>query len=159
MTTLATELAAVRGELARVDAKCSTLTGLAGAMLAFLVTQAGHGPIAARVLLAAAGVVLAADVVVLLLVLRPRLGSTGFRRYAVLSPAQVRALFLVHSPYDPDTRGNGAPGSAGDGIEAEDLQVLSQITDRKYRGLRRAVDLTVVAVVFMVFALLAGVIV
>jgi hypothetical protein len=158
MTTLATELAAVRGELTRVDAKCSTLTGLAGAMLAFLVTQAGHGPIAARVLVAAAGVVLAAAILTLLSVLRPRLGSTGFRRYATMSSAQVRALFLVHSPYDPGARGNGGPAGSGDGIEAEDLQVLSVITDRKYRGLRLAVDLTVVAVVFLVFALLAGVI-
>jgi hypothetical protein len=60
------ELAAVRGELARVDAKCGVLTAVATGAAAFTATQAGHGPLAARVILAAAGVTFAAAVLILL---------------------------------------------------------------------------------------------
>lgn len=154
-TVLANQLTAVRGELTRVDTKCSTLTGLTGAALLFLVAQSGHGPVIERLQLAAAGVVLATATLVLLSVLRPQLGSTGFRRYAAMTPAQVSAMFMVRSPFNPDRQGNGASADV-DGIDAEDLQVLSQITDRKYRSLRLAVDLTMVAIVFMAFALLTG---
>ena len=52
---LCEELAAVRGELTRLDAKCSTLAGLAGAALAFVVTQTGSGTLLARVLLSPPG--------------------------------------------------------------------------------------------------------
>jgi hypothetical protein len=152
-TQIAGELAAVRGELSRVDAKCGTLAGLAGAALAFLVTQTGHGPLAVRILLGTAGAVMAAATMVLLLaVLRPRLGSTGFRRYAVMSGNELADLF---------TRGRSTPAAGAvlaTSLEIEDLQVLSQIVNRKFLGLRLAVDLIAFSVLLMTVALLAGVI-
>jgi hypothetical protein len=55
--SISAELAAVRGELGRIDAKCATLAGLAGAAAAFLATQAPtRSPMPVRILLAAAGV-------------------------------------------------------------------------------------------------------
>jgi Family of unknown function (DUF5706) len=154
---LTSQLAAVRGELTRVDAKCSTLVSLAGAALAFLVTQA-HGPLLVRVLLAAAGVTLAGATVALLAVLRPRLGTTGFRRFAVMDSAEVRALFTVRHPFDPEARGNGGAAQADPvGIECEDLRVLSQIVNRKYLGLRLAVDLVAAAAVLVAAALIIAV--
>ena len=143
-TPLSVELAAVRAELPRVDAKCSTLAGLTMAGLAFLSTQVSHGPMVVRVLMGAAGVVLAAATLVLLVaVIRPRMGTTGFRLYAGMSPERVRELFAEQV------------GAAG--RQEHDLVVLSSITDRKYRNLRIAVDLTAVAVVFTAVAILAGV--
>src|SRR4051812_30184071 len=84
------ELAAVRGELSRVDAKCATLTGLAGAAAAFLTTRIHTAtPLLTRLLLAAAGIGLAAAAVLLLAgVLRPRTGTTGFRRWAAMNDQQ-----------------------------------------------------------------------
>lgn len=151
---LAGQLTAVRGELSRVDAKCSTLVSLAGAALAFLVTQV-HGPLAVRVLLSVAGVILAAATIVLLLVLRPRLGSTGFRRYAAMPPEQIKATFTSYRPYDPDApaKSNGANLA---GIECEDLHVLSAIVNRKYLGLRLAVDLVAAGVALVAIALVAA---
>lgn len=147
MSLLSSELAAVRGELTRVDAKSATLAGLAGVGLAFLVTQTGHGPLAARLALAAAGTVLAAATELLLMVLRPRLGSTGFRRYAAMAPAEIRALFAAAVIVNgPDDRAGRLPSGLVDGIEADDLQVLSDIVNRKYRALRTSVDLARVLV-------------
>jgi Pycsar effector protein len=143
-TPLSAELAAVRAELPRVDAKCGTMTGLTMAGLAFLATQVTHGPIVVRVLMGAAGVTLAAATLVLLLaVIRPRLGNTGFRLYARMSPEKVRELF--------------ADQAAAVGRQEQDLIVLATITDRKYRHLRLAVDLTAVAVAITAMAILAGV--
>jgi Pycsar effector protein len=140
------ELAAVRGELARVDAKCATLAALAGAALAFLVTQtaAPHHPVVVRVMLGAAGLLLAAAVVVLLAgVLRPRLGATGFCRWARLSAAAVVAeLGEVDQAHHA----------------ANELVVLSRITVVRQRTLRRAVDLLTGGVTLIGCATVAGVI-
>jgi len=144
MSPVAAELAAVRAELPRVDAKCGTMTSLSMAGLAFVATQVTHGPMVVRVLMGAAGVVLAAATLVLLVaVIRPRLGTTGFRMYGRMSPEKVRELFAD-------------PAAAVDHQE-RDLIVLATTTDRKYRHLRIAVDLTAVAVAFTAAAMLAGV--
>lgn len=142
MDPLTNELAAVRAELPRVDAKCSTLTGLTMAGIAFLATQVTHGPVPVRILMGAAGLTLAAATVVLLTaVIRPRLASTGFRAYATATPAELRMLLVAECR----------------ATQERDLIVLSQITNRKYRGLKLATDLTVVAVALAAVAIVAGV--
>lgn len=137
MVDLVQELTAVRGELTRVDTKCGTLAGLTGAGLAFLTTHL-DGPAPVRAVLALAGTALTAATLTLLSVLRPRLGTTGFRRWARMNPQQVDR-YLTDA-----TEHHGT----------EDLVVLSQIVDRKYVGLRHAVDLSVAAVVAIAVALL-----
>jgi hypothetical protein len=146
-TLLADELAAVRGELVRVDAKCATLAGLSGAALAFLVTQTGTGePLPVRVLLAGGGVAMACAAVLLLAgVLRPRLGSTGFLRYAGQTVTEIR--------YDLPDSENGVERH-----QASELQVLSRIARAKNRKLQRAVDLMVAGLVLVGVALVVGVV-
>lgn len=132
------ELTAVRTELTRLDGKSSTLAGLAGAALAFVVARtASHGPIIAKVPLVLAGTALAAAAVVLLAsVLRPRFGPTGFNRYAAMSEYQIRDL-LEKRTGDQDTE------------RARDLHILSVLARRKNRRLRLAVDLIIAAVVLI----------
>jgi Pycsar effector protein len=146
---LSAELAAVRAELVRVDGKCATLAALAGAMMAFLATQVSdHAPLPVRAVLGAAGLVLAAASIVLLVgVLRPRLGSTGFRRYAAMDTDQIRDLFtdLASTHTHQATRC----------LESGELKVLSQFAATKYLRLRLAVDLIAVGVVLTGFGLLA----
>lgn len=140
--TVAEEVAAVRAELTRLDAKCGTLTGLAGAAVAFLATQVGgDAPIAQRALLAAAGLVLTAATVLLLSgVLRPKLGPTGFRFWAALPPEEIAAEI-----------------AARDDLGPSELHVLSKICNTKNIRLRLAVDLIVVAVGLIGVGLVAGV--
>lgn len=145
--TITNEITAVRGELTRVDAKCATLTGLSGAALAFLVTQINspHTALTVRVLLSAAGVVLAgATLVLLLAVLRPRLGSTGFRHFSKLTDQDIIEHF-----------GNG---KTAEKAQRDDLRILSGIANRKFLGLRIAVDLIAFAVILIAFALILGII-
>ncbi|MCO6011481.1 DUF5706 domain-containing protein [Actinoallomurus purpureus] len=145
-TTLTSELAAVRNELSRVDAKCGTLTALTGAgMLALITTLTGgkaHHD-AAWWCSWFATLFLAAATITLLSVLRPRLGSTGFRRYAYMDPGQIQRLLTELHPAV---------------VESEDLMVLSQIVNRKYLALRRAVDLTMFAAAVIALALVVGVV-
>ena len=145
-TPLSAELAAVRGELPRVDGKCGTLAGLTMAGVAFLATQVGHGPVPVRVLMGAAGVVLAAATLVLLLaVIRPRMGSTGFRLYAQKTPATVGEAVADHA--------------AAGGLHERELVAVSVIVNRKYLALRAATDLTAVAVALTALAILVAAIV
>lgn len=141
MTPIEGELAAVRAELPRVDAKCGTLTSLTMAGLAFITTQVTHGPLAVRVLMSAAGIVLAAATLVLLAVIKPRMGSTGFRLYARLSPQAVGKVL--------------ADQAAVVNLQERDLVTLSRIVHRKYVGLWVSVALTGVAVVLTAAAILA----
>jgi hypothetical protein len=142
-TPIATELAAVRAELPRVDAKCGTLTGFTMAGLGFLATQVTHGPIVMRVLMGAAAVALAAATLVLLAVIKPSSGSTGFRMYARLSPDVVREVL--------------ADEAAVADLAERDLVTLSKIVHGKYAGLWAAVALTAVAVVLAAIAIVVGV--
>lgn len=152
------ELAAVRGELVRTDGKCGTLAALAGAGAAFAAGQAGHGPLAARAAFALAGLALTGAVLVVLLALRPRLGSVGFCRWAAMSESDVRLL-----TWQEDTdRIGGLPAvraaRTAAGAEAETLHTLSVITMVKYRRLRLASDLAAAGVVLLAAAAVAGVI-
>jgi hypothetical protein len=141
MRALEAEVAAVRGELTRLDAKCGTLASVAGIGAAVLTGQITHGPVAARVLLAAAGLLLAVAAVLLLWILRPRMGRTGWCRWAHLDAQSITVAF---------TRGDAAVRAA------DDLHVLSAITMAKQIRLRRAVDLLVAAVAVVAAALVAG---
>lgn len=144
-TVVAAELAAVRGELTRVDAKCATLVGLAGAGLAFTLTAvSGRAPVVERVLLVAAAAALASSALVLLLqALRPRLGGSGFCRWSAMEPGQVLQDLADVDP---------ARHHAGE------LAVLSAIALRKFRAVRMAVDLMAAGMVLLAAAIVAGVI-
>jgi hypothetical protein len=147
------ELAVVRGELARTDSKCGVLTAIATGAAAFSASEAGHGPFAARFILAAAGVVFAAAVLVLLAVLRPKLGTAGWCRYMAAEPADLRRL----------DKGEAVELAAGAGVWArdlgpEDLAVLTAITAVKFTRLRVAVDLIRAGIVLLAAGTVAGVI-
>jgi Pycsar effector protein len=153
---LSEELAAVRAELARVDAKCATLAALAGAAAAFTATQAAHGPLAVRAAAAAAGLAFTAAVLVLLLaVLRPRFGGSGFCRYAALSQLAIRDL--ARYGWTDDVQ-HGRPRLEAHVLGPSDLSVLSKLAYAKYRRLRLAVDLMSAGVALLAAAVVAGVI-
>jgi hypothetical protein len=148
------ELAAVRGELARADGKCGTLTAIATGAAAFTATQATHGPLAARVVLASAGAVFAGAVLVLLAALRPRTGTAGWCRYLVIPAGEIADL---------DRRGWAVSGFSGGTrwareLAAEDLGVLACLADAKYRLVRSAIGLTGAGVVLLAAGIAAGVI-
>jgi Family of unknown function (DUF5706) len=137
------ELAAVRGELTRLDGKCSTLAGLAGAAVAFVLTRTAHGPLTSRLLLATAGIALATAAVVLLgTVLRPRFGPT-FCRFAAMTSTEICSLL-------------GGRAGADDIDRARDLEVLSGIARTKNRRLRLAVDLIVTALALITAGMLTA---
>jgi hypothetical protein len=144
-TPLSEELAAVRGELVRVDAKAATLTGIDGLVLAYLSTQISHRPLPVAVLLGLAGACLAAALLIMLIgVLRPQLGPRGFGRYSQMTTAQVRE----------DLVGDSAPEI--EHAQAEDLRILSQIAASKFARARMAVDSSAAAVALMATALLTA---
>jgi len=153
--SLSEELAAVRAELARVDSKCATLAGLAGAAAEFTATQAGHGPGAVSAATAAAAVLVfvRAVLVLLLTVLRPRFGGSGFCRYAAMTTQHIASVVTI----------GRSGGSIFDGVWAsdigpDDLVTLARITHAKYRRLRAAVDLMAAGVVLLAAAVVAGLI-
>lgn len=152
------ELAAARGELARTDSKCGVLAAVATGAAAFTVTQTGHGPVAVRLVLAVAGVVFAAAVLLLLAVLRPRFGSGGWCRYAGLAVDQVALLDDFGSVDVVDGAGQVDHTECVQDFAAEDLVVLSRILRVKYWRLRLAVDLASAGVVLLGAGIVAGVI-
>ena len=128
------------------------------ARAAFAAGQAGHGPLAARAAFALAGLALAAAVLVVLLALRPRLGSAGFCRWAAMSESDVR---LSCWREDTDRIGGFAAVEAARtaaSAEVETLHALSVIAMAKYRRLRLAGDLAAAGVVLLAAAAVAGVI-
>jgi hypothetical protein len=147
------ELAAVRAELARVDAKCGVLSAVATGAAAFTATQTGgHGPLVARVILAAAGVLFAAAVAVLLATLRPRLGTAGWCRYVPLTESDIWDLDSCgHTGDYPRELRTSTFGR-------EDLAALVSITAVKFGRLRLAVDLTGAGVVLLAAGVVAGVV-
>ncbi len=140
---LAGELAAVRGELARIDAKCGVLTGLAGAGLAFLLqTSVQRLDLAVQALVVAAAACWSGAALVLLVrVLRPHLGPTGFCRWAAMTTRDVLSE---------------VSGTREDTYAARELVVLSQIVHRKYTALRQAVVLLAAGLVLVAAAVLTS---
>ncbi|MEU2271965.1 Pycsar system effector family protein [Streptomyces olindensis] len=129
--------AAVAGEIGRTDGKASMLLAFNGAALAGLSTLADHDLPA---LTKAAGVLgitaLGTAAVLLLLVVRPRLGGhdrASFPYWARLDEDQIRACMTS------DTR-------------AARIRVLSCIAVAKFTQLRRAVDCTLAALAFLALA-------
>ncbi|WP_432862304.1 Pycsar system effector family protein [Microbispora rosea] len=146
------QAALVRAELARVDAKAGLLLGWAGAALAVVITittaaatsTKGVPAVALAGLWGTAGL-LGVAVAVLLLAVRPRIpriGGTGFVVHArAASPAA-----LLHTLTTAD---------AADHLIA-DVWLLSRLAVTKYRRLRLAVDLLIVALLVLAAALLTA---
>jgi hypothetical protein len=83
----------------------------------------------------------AATFILLVRMLRPHLGTIGFRRWATLTATQITAELQGASP----------------AAASEDLRVLSRICDAKYRAFRVAVDLAAGGVVFIAAGITAAV--
>ena len=136
-TNLDTAYATVAAEVARTDGKASLLLAFNGAVLAGLATLADTGlPPVTKVVGAAAVLALTAAAVLLLLVVRPRLGGTdraSFPHWAGLDDATLRASM----------RADSRPAR---------IRVLSTIAVRNYTQLRRAVDLSLAALALLVVA-------
>ena len=137
---LAQEIATVHHELARIDGKAATLAALAGAGIAFLITQLGPGiPIVTRVLLGLAVTALTAAVLILLRLLRPVQGGQGG--------------FWAHAGHPSvDALKRWAEEADRENALAEELLALSRITATRQRHLRRAVDTLAAAVAFLLAA-------
>ncbi|MFI6530219.1 Pycsar system effector family protein [Streptomyces uncialis] len=129
--------ATVTSEIARTDGKSSLLLAFTGAILAGLASAADHAlPLPAKILGSLAVLALGAAAVLLLLVVRPRLGGhdhASFPYWARLDEDQILACMT------------------GDSRPAR-IRVLSRIAVRKYRGLRRAVDLILTALALLALA-------
>ncbi|MGV9883332.1 Pycsar system effector family protein [Streptomyces sp. NPDC003006] len=132
-----TACASVAGEISRTDSKSSLLLAFNGAVLAGLASVADKDlPLSTKVFGAAAVLALGAAAVLLLLVVRPRLSGAdraSFPHWAGLSEDEIRACM------DGDTR-------------AARIRVLSLLAVRKFTHLRRAVDLSLAALVLLALA-------
>lgn len=135
----------VTAELARADAKATTLLGLVGAALAGIVALTGRAlPTAAEVALWCAGVPILAAVLVLLAAIRPRLANPapGSWLYAAEhGPARLLASLHTDQP------------TAAVTVLAHDLCALGVIVRAKYRRIRTAVTLVAVGIVVLAVAL------
>ncbi|MFE7614338.1 Pycsar system effector family protein [Streptomyces sp. NPDC057496] len=126
-------------EIARTDSKASLLLAFDGAVLAGLASLADKPlPLPARIVGATAGLALVAAAVLLLLVVRPRLGGRtpapgSFPYWAQLDADAIRASM------NTDTR-------------AARIKALSAIAVVKYRRLDHAVDTILVALALLLAA-------
>ncbi|MEU9647254.1 Pycsar system effector family protein [Streptomyces sp. NPDC048188] len=129
--------AAVTGEISRTDAKASLLLAFNGAALAGVASLADRGlPTATKAAGTLAVLALEAAAVLLLLVARPRLGGddrASFPHWARLDDTEI--LAGMHSDH-----------------RAARIRVLSTIAVRKFTHLRRAVDLTLTALLLLALA-------
>jgi hypothetical protein len=134
---LDTACAAIVNEIGRTDGKSSLLLAFNGAVLAGLASVADKNlPLATKVFGALAVLALSAAAVLLLLVVRPRLrgdDKASFPHWARLDEDEIRACM------DGDTR-------------AARIRVLSVLAVRKFTHLRRAVDLSLVALTLLLAA-------
>jgi hypothetical protein len=130
---LVEELAAVRGELTRVDTKASMLLALAAGGMAVVATTDRRG-LPAGLLVDAGMVTMALALLVLLWGVRPRLGTSGFLRHARGTADGVRAELT---------------GCDVRTWRSRELTSLSRIARRKYELLRSAVDLLSIALVLI----------
>ncbi|GHE28717.1 hypothetical protein GCM10017673_34020 [Streptosporangium violaceochromogenes] len=135
------ELAAVRGELSRIDTKISALLGLSGTAASVVGALAALGthrlPAPARVGVWVAVLLLAASVAVLLLAIRPRLprpgAGHGWIAYAYATTAALAAT--TAGQYDQERRA--------------DLIGLARLARGKHRRFRAAVDLMLAALLLL----------
>ncbi|MET7458248.1 Pycsar system effector family protein [Streptomyces sp. NPDC005574] len=128
---------AVAQEIGRTDGKASLLLAFDGALLAGLASLAPRGlPLLTVGVGAAAVLALAGAAVLLLLVVRPRLGGTNrasFPYWAQLDDAGIRDCLQ----YD---------------MRLARIRVLSVLVMAKYRRLQGAVDLSLAALVLLALA-------
>ncbi|MDQ0408862.1 Pycsar system effector family protein [Streptomyces sp. NPDC000349] len=128
---------AVTGEISRTDTKASLLLAFNGAILAGLASVADRGlPTATKAAGTLAVLTLGAAAVLLLLVVRPRLGGgdrASFPHWARLDESEI--LAGMHDDRRPAR-----------------IRVLSTIAVRKFTHLRRAVDLTLTALLLLALA-------
>ncbi|MFJ3498804.1 Pycsar system effector family protein [Streptomyces sp. NPDC086091] len=134
---LDTACASIVNEIGRTDGKSSLLLAFNGAILAGLASVADKDlPPATKVFGTLAVLALGAAAVLLLLVVRPRLRGddrASFPYWARLDEDEIRACM------DGDTR-------------AARIRVLSTLAVRKFAHLRRAVDLSLAALVLLALA-------
>ncbi|MYS24672.1 hypothetical protein GA0115240_167014 [Streptomyces sp. DvalAA-14] len=131
-----------KAEIARTDSKVSLLLAFVGAVLAGVWTVGSglHLPVLAAVLGGAGVLLLLVVAGVLLWAVRPNLGGgrpVGFPHWATLTAAEIRSELACED-------------------RAEHIATLSRIAVRKFTHLRRAVDLTCIALVLLVAALLTS---
>ncbi|WP_415961980.1 Pycsar system effector family protein [Streptomyces sp. 021-4] len=132
----------VVAEISRTDSKASALLAAFGIPLAVLVAAVpGQDlPLPAAILVGLGAVGLVAAMLVVLLVVRPRLGGNtrgSYLHWATCTPQQVRADLATD-------------------LTAQRIIALSQIAVAKYRALRTAIDITAGALVLLVLALAAA---
>lgn len=132
----------VVAEISRTDSKAAALLTAFGIPLAVLVAAVpGHDlPAPAGILVGLGAVGLVAAMLVVLLVVRPRLGGNArgsYLHWATCTPEEVRADVTVDRT-------------------AERVVKLSQIAAEKYRALKVAIDITAGALVLLVLALAAA---
>ena len=132
----------VVAEISRTDSKASALLAAFGIPLAVLVAAVpGQDlPVPAAILVGLGAVGLVAAMLVVLLVVRPRLGGNtrgSYLHWATCTPEEVRADLAVD-------------------LTADRVVKLSQIAAAKYRALKVAIDITAGALVLLVLALAAG---
>ncbi|MCX5589572.1 Pycsar system effector family protein [Streptomyces erythrochromogenes] len=131
--------ASVTSEIGRTDSKASLLLAFDGAVLAGLASLAGKKlPLPAQIVGGAAGLVLVAAAVLLLLVVRPNLGGRtpapgSFPHWAQLDADAIRASMTT------DTR------------DAR-IKALSTIAVAKYARLALAVDTILAALALLLVA-------
>ncbi|MET7439252.1 hypothetical protein ACWERY_10570 [Streptomyces sp. NPDC004082] len=138
-------------EVQRADTKATTVCGVAGGLLALSVaalTQKIGIPLGAVFVLVVSCLLLAAAVGVALLALRPVLPMRGLRRV------------LTEGSCGHGGCGSGASGPLASTVvrwEREDLrlQALSHVADRKFRLVRAAGDLVLVALLVAGMGLLS----
>lgn len=131
-------------KIARTDSKASLLLAFTGAVLAGLVSVADSRlPLAAKILGGIAVLVLAAASVLLLLVVRPRLG--GHDRASFPYWAGLRDDDGIRASMTGDTR-------------AARIRVTSALALRKFVLLQRAVDTILAALALLLLAALSALI-
>ncbi|GEK04494.1 Pycsar system effector family protein [Streptomyces sp. 1-11] len=129
--------AAVAGEIGRTDGKASLLLAFNGAVLAGLASLADKDlPPVTKVAGIIAVLAFGAAAVLLLVVVRPRLGGHD------------RASF----PYWAQLEADEIPASMTIDTRPARIHALSTIALRKYRTLRRAVDCTLSALALLAVA-------
>jgi hypothetical protein len=135
--------ATVLAEISRTDAKSGVLlTSFSLPLAALVAAVPGHAlPAMAAALVGAGTVGLVTAMLVVLLVVRPRLGGAA------------RGSFLYWSLCTPEELVEDLKAPKN---QAEHLIHLSKIARRKYRGLRIAVDITGASLVALAAALLTA---
>jgi hypothetical protein len=138
-------VAAVMTEIGRTDTKASLLLAFNGAVIAGLAGAADKQlPLPCRLAGGTAIVTLAASAVLLLLVVRPRLGGAD--------GSTDRSSF----PYWAKCDAQQICTEMREDRRPDRIRVMSQIAKRKYVGLRRAIDLSLAATAFVVLSALTA---